>query len=286
MQIDSYTGELLDTLDALGVALGRKGAKVSLPEHAFENCSDKLVEVHVQEFHRIEDVAGYEVSTMAGDVLLESAGMICISAFLDRTQMQSIREGQVLQVRIPASKFDPEMGLYYAGNRSNRSEMDWSRMVGEEPWYEDSTQSYVFNVSNLGCINLDKPAPMDEERMPLAVKVRKRLARHPHLYCNYRDRGTMSQGVLKEERYITFGGAKIGENVRLKGRLSDKRNTLKIDKKMVVDTTKAKIIELDGQEYRLIANVTGRGINKRDRFRRSKGYARFRFGQEMSYQAD
>lgn len=261
---------------------GRKGASLSLPENAFENCGDKPIEIVVQEFHRIEDVAGYEVSTMAGDIQLESAGMICISALMDKVQLDAIREGAVVEVRIPAKKFDPEMGLYWAQNMRNRSEMDWSRIAGEAPYFEDSANSYVFNVSNLGCINLDKPAPSDANRMPLAVKVRKRLSRNPHLYCNYRDRGTMSEGVAKESKYITFGGAEIGENVRLKGRLSDKRTTFKIDKRIQVDTVKAKVIEIQGQEYRLIANVTGRRINWKDRFRRAK----HSFGTEMSFREE
>lgn len=263
-----------------GLALaGRRGASLSIPQNAFENCGQP-VKIVLEEFHRIEELAHHNVSTMDGDTLLESGGMVCISAFLDDKQLADIRAGVLLEIRIPSRKFDPEMSLYYADLSRKPQEVDWARMSGQKPRYEDSTKSYVFTISELGCINIDKPAPKDSLHLPLAVRLKKRMVkRDPKIYCNYRDRATMSQGILKGDQYITFGGAEVGETVRLKGSVRERRFTLRIDKKLQVDGEKTKIVEINGEEYRLIANVNGRGIGRKDRFRR--GGLRLGFG-EMS----
>lgn len=254
---------------------GRRGASIYLPPAAFDSCG-KPIEVRLLEYHTLEDVANKEVSTMAGDTILESAGMFCLSAFMDRVEIDRLREGQEVEVRIPADRYDPTMGLYTAPRRGDLSQLAWERLQNQMPEYEAETNSYLIRISSLGCVNLDKPAC--GTAMPIAaVRVKRRMLRRHSLYMEYADRGTFSEGELIKKRgkiftkyYYTFGSVETSEDLRLKGYFWTRKQRYGINKELKHDRFRGEIIKLEGRDYSLVAKITPRAINRTDRFQNQR----------------
>jgi len=255
---------------------GRRGASIFFPPAAFDSCG-KPIEVRLLEYHTLEDVANKEVSTMAGDTILESAGMICLSAFMDRVEIDRLREGQEVEVRIPADRYDPTMGLYTAPRRGDLSQLAWERLQNQMPEYEVETNSYLIRISSLGCVNLDKPACVPGAMPAAAVRVRRRMLRRHSLYMEYVDRGTFSEGELIKKRgkiftkyYYTFGSVETSEDLRLKGYFWTRKQRYGINKELKHDRFKREIIKLEGQDYSLVGKITPRAINRTDRFQNQR----------------
>ena len=244
---------------------GRRGVRIVLPPYAFDSCGEPI-EVRLAEFNNLDVVSGKEMSVMAEDTVLESAGSICLSAFMSGQQLRALREGQSVEVRIPAERYDPEMGLYESPNRSNRRAINWERNPNTMPEFDVETNTYVLRVTELGCLNLDKPA-VTEMAPPVAVKVRRRMLRRSNLYVEYGQRGTYSQGKILGKKYYVFGSAEEAESLRLKGYLWTRRQRFGVDKRLSRPGIRERSIELDGQSYQLVAKITPRAINRTDRFR-------------------
>lgn len=270
--------EFLVRCDSANHFDGVCGVQLKVPAHAFDTCGH--LTLRLQEFHRFQDVAANHVSTTAGDTALESAGMICLTAYMDGKQLKDIRAGIPVEVRIPADKFDPGMRLYFAENRPRKDRLQWQSSNREIPTFDSSENVYVFRTSDLGCINIDKPALSDSiSDLPIAIKVRKRMLRVHYMYAQYSSRGTFGKGKRGEKRYILFGPEACGNEVVLQGSLSDKRRVYRINKRLPVKEKGNPLVEINGQTYRVIARVNRRAINGKDKF---KSRSRYR-GDEVGY---
>lgn len=250
---------------------GRRGATIEVPAHAFKDCVGRNgpISIHLKEFTRFDDVVNQDVSTMAGDTILESAGMICISAFAGRRQLDALAKGKTIKVKIPASQFDPEMRLYYSDQDRSMRDIVWRSSPSQPLSYDPETDTYLFETNDLGCINLDKPGQNFEVALPLAIKVKPRLLYHANVYVAYTDRGTFSQGKLVDDQYIVFGSVPTGENIRFKGFLSTGKGLFRMDKRMRLEADNLQPIELEGKTVNLITDINRRGIKEkkgRDRF--------------------
>ena len=250
---------------------GRRGVMIDVPGGTFADCDGESITVLLGEYTLFENVVARNVSTMAGDTLLESAGMICLTAYADDMQIKEIQAGKYVTVRIPADRFDPGMKLYFSDQQSDVSDITWTSVPSAPLAYEDSTDSYVFRTNDLSCINLDKPA-INPEVMPVAVKVKRKMLRNSNMYVAYQGRGTFTQGRRKGDKYIVFGSVPEEEDVRLKGFLSTGRTLYKIDKNLAAEKRKEKTIELEGETYQLITNINRRGIGRKDNFVGRKSY--------------
>jgi|GEM_PF-5942941 len=249
---------------------GRRGVSVEVPPHAFDDCggSNGSVSIQLKEYTNFEQVVGQDVSTMAGDTVLESAGMICLSAFAGRNQLDALAQGKTIKVRIPASRFDPEMRLYYSDQSRSVRDIVWRSAPSNPLSYDPESDSYLFETNELGCINLDKPAQSGQD-LPIAIKVKPKMLYHANVYVAYTDRGTYSQGKLVDDQYIVFGSVPTGENIRFKGFLSTGKGLFRMDKRMRLEADDLVKHELDGQMVHLITDINRRGIKEkkgRDKF--------------------
>lgn len=249
---------------------GRRGVKIEVPPGAFGDCSEEMgpITVKLLEYTKFENVVGKNVSTLTGDGQLESAGMICLDAYADKQQLQQLAKGLSVTVRIPAQKFDPNMILYNANQDNDVSTINWQANPNGPLGYDEETDSYVFTTNQLTCINLDKPVV---DTQMVAIRVKKGMLHNANMYLNYKNRGTFSQGKNKGERYIVFGSTAAAEAVRLKGFLSTGKQLYRIDKSFNTRLRTRKIVYLEGKKYYVVANVTRRGIGRRDHFVTRKG---------------
>ncbi len=250
---------------------GRRGVTIEMAGGTFEDCEGETITVMLGEYTQFEKVVGDNVSTMAGDTMLESAGMICLSAYANQQQINDVRAGRYITVKVPADQFDPGMMLYFSDQSSDVSGIEWTSTPSAPVAYEDSTNSYVFQTNNLTCINLDKPAK-SLDQMPVAIRVKKKLMYNTNMYLSFEERGTFTQGRESSDRYIVFGSLGEDEDVRLKGYLSNGRTLYKIDKDLPARKRKVKTIMLNGEEHLLLANVNKRGIGRKDNFISRKSY--------------
>ncbi len=253
------------------VLQGKRGVSIEVPGGAFDGCDESGdITIKLGEYTEFDYVVGKNVSTMAGDTLLESAGMICLSAYANNRQISEIAEGKYVTVKIPAERFDPGMRLYFSNQSRDVTSITWTSTPSAPLAYDEASDSYIFKTNDLSCINLDKPA-VNPEVMPFAIQVKKRMLRNSNMYMAYQGRGTFTQGRVKGKRYIVFGSVPMDEDVRLKGFLSTGRQLYKVDKHLSAEDRLGQTIALEGKSYQLVANVNRRGINRGDKFVGGKG---------------
>ena len=97
--------------------LGKKGSKIIIPKDAFVfddgTSPEGLVEVEIIESFNYSSFAENDLSCMSGNELLESGGMMKISASSNGRNL-SIKTGKELAVTYPKSKIKKDMKLFYA----------------------------------------------------------------------------------------------------------------------------------------------------------------------------
>ncbi|MEZ4888124.1 MAG: OmpA family protein [Chitinophagales bacterium] len=112
---------------------GRKGTKLTIPSHAFELedgseiPTTAKVEIELQEALSLEDMLLNNLSTMSGDKILETGGMISIEASYQGQKLQ-LKEGKNIEVAVPKNDIAVEkqndMELFYGVSQENNA-MDW-----------------------------------------------------------------------------------------------------------------------------------------------------------------
>ncbi|MGB1241651.1 MAG: OmpA family protein [Chitinophagales bacterium] len=112
----------------------RKGTKLTIPPNAFllENGSELpsniRVQIEVQEAISLEDMLLNNLSTMSGDKMLETAGMVSIEANFQGQKLQ-LKSGKNIEVQVPKNDINPDkeqdMELFYGVSQEEGSSTDW-----------------------------------------------------------------------------------------------------------------------------------------------------------------
>lgn len=172
----------------------RKGTKVTIPSNAFTLEDGSLlppnarVEIQIQEAISLEDMLLNNLSTMSGDQMLETAGMVQIEANYQGKSLQLAADKNI-EVQVPKSNLSAskqkEMELFYGVSQDN-GVMDWKptnrkvKTTAPHPIVEiDITELEGFNLPNpqmpkLGVLlrnenqSITKPKKPYKPRTPIA----------------------------------------------------------------------------------------------------------------------
>ncbi|HEX7846028.1 MAG TPA: hypothetical protein VF476_09540 [Chitinophagaceae bacterium] len=95
--------------------LCKEGSIIFIPANCFETEKGETVkgpvQISVKEFYSISDIIGNKLTTLSNDRMLETGGMLHISA---KTSSQTVRlkQGSSLDLKMPTRIFDPAMKLF------------------------------------------------------------------------------------------------------------------------------------------------------------------------------
>lgn len=106
---------------------GDQGTKIFIPQGAFVNKRGELVTeniaIELVEVYELKDFISNDLTTLSGDRLLQSAGMIYLDAQANGETL-TLQEGMSLHVEIPYSDGQPGYRMF-SGVRDNEGKMDW-----------------------------------------------------------------------------------------------------------------------------------------------------------------
>ena len=107
-----------------------EGTMVLVPANAFVNATDQVpvdgpVELRIREFYSLNDMVLNNLSTRAGEQLLETGGMLQLEASRTSGQLCALREGVQLLLRMPTTRPQPDMQLFKGVHNATSKQLDW-----------------------------------------------------------------------------------------------------------------------------------------------------------------
>lgn len=90
--------------------------------------SDTIL-ISIKEFYKISDIILSNLSTTSNEELLETAGMIHITATANNENCK-LKSGETIEIHFPAKKIDNEMQLF-TGTWENESHINWETQITE-----------------------------------------------------------------------------------------------------------------------------------------------------------
>jgi hypothetical protein len=128
---------------------GREGTFLVLPPHLFETPSGKTpdgpVEISLIECYSVPTIISKELSTTSGDKLLETAGMIHITATYNGEKLV-IRDGKNYQIQFPQRQ--KKDFTLFVGERQPSGVMDWKLNAADGTPVALPSAKYTTNIPN------------------------------------------------------------------------------------------------------------------------------------------
>ncbi|RZK29417.1 MAG: hypothetical protein EOO63_09115, partial [Hymenobacter sp.] len=123
--------------------VGAEGTTVWVPAQVFEQQRAPVlsgeVEVRLREFYTLADILLQRLTTTAGPALLETSGMVQLTATANG-QACTLKRGSSLEVTFPTRQFQENMQLFNGVSRPNQrldwqpANKSWAATTRERPW--------------------------------------------------------------------------------------------------------------------------------------------------------
>ncbi|MCH2044112.1 MAG: OmpA family protein [Saprospiraceae bacterium] len=133
------------------IITGRQGTMIEIPANAFVDADGNTVtdvQITLKEAYSYGDMLLHNLGTTAGDKLLETGGMVYIDAQTPDGQQLQLKDGQMIDVRMPSDRQLPnDMQLFLSDRGSDASTTaDWQAagtpFVSRKRSYVRSVPSY------------------------------------------------------------------------------------------------------------------------------------------------
>ena len=123
-----------------------KGTKIYLPQNCFQTISGKQitgpVEIKVQEYLSKEDMLNAKLTTMCGDEILQSGGMINLTAIADG-QGLVVKDGVKIKVEMPVAKnIGSDYKLFY-GDYGDNAKLNWKLATDSSSVSNDIVKKFL-----------------------------------------------------------------------------------------------------------------------------------------------
>jgi TonB family protein len=115
-------------IDKDTILICNEGTSIRIPAYSFidENSSKEIkgrVQVSVQEFYNLSDMIMANLSTISGNKILETGGMINITASFDNRNC-ILKNGKEIEIGFPYKEKKTDMQLF-SGKRLSDNQIDW-----------------------------------------------------------------------------------------------------------------------------------------------------------------
>jgi TonB family protein len=147
------------------VLTGKEGTKLTIGKNVFETENGKNTEgglrLELKEFYKMEDIIAANLTTQSDGEMLETGGMIYLSATDAKGQKLTIKSGKSINIQMPRSPNSTDKQLFY-GEKQADSTINWRiapivkgefgqgayRVVDENPEFRDGQKAMFTFISN------------------------------------------------------------------------------------------------------------------------------------------
>jgi hypothetical protein len=138
------------------VIYGKKGTGIYLPANCFESTNGDVIkgniEIEIKECYSIADFIGESLTTVSNGKLLETGGMLNISAKSNDEELQ-IKKGSSYAIYFPKNGEQIDMGTFY-GTQDEKGDVTW---VPDYQYDSNSSTSDTIANGNASLNNLSNP---------------------------------------------------------------------------------------------------------------------------------
>ena len=133
--------------------LGKDGTKLWLDANTFvyENGEIPTAEIDLRltECYSFGNMLLADLTTMSGDKLLQTGGMIKIEAFDNSGEELVIAEGKSVQVAAPTKEFDKEMQLFYGKEHAENERLEDWELAGNPITASLNEEGYIAPMNSM-----------------------------------------------------------------------------------------------------------------------------------------